>query len=50
MKRFWFVVLMWTALDAAPHDLDLFSRSAPARNFFDHEVLDIPAFLRRKAS
>ena len=35
---------------AAPHDLDLFSRSAPARNFFDHEVLDIPAFLRRKAS
>jgi hypothetical protein len=36
------------ARDAAPQGLDPYGRSA--RNIIDENVLDIPAFLRRKAS
>jgi cell division protein FtsZ len=35
---------------AAPQGLAPHSRSTPAQNFVDENVLDIPAFLRRKAS
>ena len=35
---------------AAPQGLDPYGRSTPSRNFVDENVLDIPAFLRRKAS
>jgi cell division protein FtsZ len=38
------------ARHAAPHGLDPYGRPVPARNFIDDNVLDIPAFLRRKAS
>ena len=38
------------ARHAAPQGLDPYGRSSPARNFVDENVLDIPAFLRRKAS
>jgi cell division protein FtsZ len=38
------------ARHAPPHGLDPHGRSAPARNFIDDKVLDIPTFLRRKAS
>ena len=34
----------------APQRLDPYGRSSPARNFIDEKVLDVPAFLRRKAS
>jgi cell division protein FtsZ len=35
---------------AAPHGLDPYGRSSPARNFVDENIIDIPAFLRRKTS
>jgi cell division protein FtsZ len=38
------------ARHAAPQGLDPYGRSSPARNFIDGNVLDIPAFLRSKAS
>jgi cell division protein FtsZ len=38
------------ARHTAPQGLDPYGRSSPARNFIDEDVLDIPAFLRRKAS
>jgi cell division protein FtsZ len=38
------------ARHAAPQGLDPHGRSSPARNFIDEDILDIPAFLRRKAS
>jgi cell division protein FtsZ len=38
------------ARHAAPQGLEPHGRSSPARNFIDEDVLDIPAFLRRKAS
>jgi cell division protein FtsZ len=38
------------ARKAAPQGLDPYGRSSPARNFIDEDVLDVPAFLRRKAS
>jgi cell division protein FtsZ len=38
------------ARHAAPQGLDPYGRSAPARNLIEESVLDIPAFLRRKAS
>jgi cell division protein FtsZ len=38
------------ARHAAPQGLDPYGRSSPAPNFIDENVLDIPAFLRRKAS
>jgi cell division protein FtsZ len=34
----------------APQGLDPYGRSSPAQNYVDENVLDIPAFLRRKAS
>jgi len=34
----------------APQGLDPYGRSSPVRNFIDEDVLDVPAFLRRKAS
>jgi cell division protein FtsZ len=34
----------------APQGVDQYGRSSPAPNFIDENVLDIPAFLRRKAS
>jgi cell division protein FtsZ len=38
------------ARHAAPHGLDPYGRSSPAGNFINESILDIPAFLRRKAS
>ena len=38
------------ARPATPQGLDPYGRSSPAPNFIDENVLDIPAFLRRKAS
>jgi cell division protein FtsZ len=38
------------ARHAASQGLDPYGRSSLARNFIDEDVLDIPAFLRRKAS
>ena len=38
------------ARHAAPHGLDTYGRSSPARNSIEETVLDIPAFLRRKAN
>jgi cell division protein FtsZ len=38
------------ARHAAPQGLDSYGHSSPARKFIDDNVLDIPAFLRRKAS
>ncbi|MGE9010598.1 cell division protein FtsZ [Leptospira interrogans] len=38
------------ARHAAPQSLDPYGRSSPARNFIDDRVLDVPAFLRQKAS
>ena len=38
------------ARHAAPQGRDPYGRSAPARNLIEESVLDIPAFLRRKAS
>jgi cell division protein FtsZ len=38
------------ARHAAQQGLDPYGRSSPARNFLDENVLDIPAFMRRKAS
>ena len=38
------------ARHAAPQGLDPYGRSSPARNFVDENIIDIPAFLRRKAS
>ena len=38
------------ARKAAPQGLDPYGRSSPARNFVDENIIDIPAFLRRKAS
>ena len=35
---------------AAPQGHDPYGRSAPARNLIEESVLDIPAFLRRKAN
>jgi cell division protein FtsZ len=35
---------------AAPQGLDPYGRSSPARNFVDENIIDIPAFLRRKVS
>lgn len=35
---------------AAPQGLDPYGRSAPVRNLIEENVLDIPAFLRRKAN
>jgi cell division protein FtsZ len=35
---------------AAPQGLDPHGRSSPVRNSIDEDVLDIPAFLRRKAN
>jgi cell division protein FtsZ len=40
----------YTRPHAAPQGLDPYGRSTPARNFIDEDVLDVPAFLRRKAS
>ena len=37
------------ARQAAPQGLDPYGRSSPARNLIEEDVLDIPAFLRRKA-
>ena len=34
----------------APQGLDPYGRSAPVRNLIEENVLDIPAFLRRKAN
>jgi cell division protein FtsZ len=36
--------------DPAPQGLDPCGRSAPVRNLVEENVLDIPAFLRRKAN
>ena len=36
--------------EAAPQSLDAYGRSSPAHNSIEEDVLDIPAFLRRKAS
>jgi cell division protein FtsZ len=36
------------ARHAAPQGLDPYGRSAPVRNLIEENVLDIPAFLRRK--
>ena len=38
------------ARHAAPQGLDPYGRPSPVRNAIDENVLDIPAFLRRKAS
>jgi cell division protein FtsZ len=38
------------ARHAAPQGLDPYGRSSPAITFIDDNALDIPAFLRRKAS
>jgi cell division protein FtsZ len=38
------------ARHAAPQGLDPYRRAAPARNLIEENVLDIPAFLRRKAN
>ena len=38
------------ARHAAPHGLDPYGRPSPAGNFIDESILDIPTFLRRKAS
>ncbi len=38
------------ARQAAPQGLDPYGRSPPARNLIEESVLDIPAFLRRKAN
>jgi cell division protein FtsZ len=38
------------ARHAAPQGLDPYGRSAPVRNLIEENVLDIPAFLRSKAS
>ena len=38
------------ARHAASQGLDPYRRSSPAPNFIDETVLDVPAFLRRKAS
>ena len=38
------------ARHAAPQGRDPYGRSSPAQNYVDENVLDIPAFLRRKAS
>ena len=38
------------ARHAAPHGLDPYGRPSPARNLVDESILDIPTFLRRKAS
>jgi cell division protein FtsZ len=38
------------ARHAAPQGLDPYGRSSPARNSIEENVLDIPAFLRRKAN
>jgi cell division protein FtsZ len=35
---------------AAPHGLDPYGRSSPARNSIEEKVLDMPAFLHRKAN
>ena len=35
------------ARQAAPHGLDPYGRSSPARNFVDENIIDIPAFLRK---
>ncbi|MFZ0649387.1 MAG: cell division protein FtsZ [Pseudolabrys sp.] len=37
------------ARKAAPQGHDLYGRSSPGRNLIEEDVLDIPAFLRRKA-
>jgi cell division protein FtsZ len=38
------------ARPAAPQRLDPFGRAAPARNPAEEKILDIPAFLSRKAN
>ena len=38
------------ARHVAPQGLDPHSRPSPAQNFIDEDVLNVPAFLRRKAS
>jgi cell division protein FtsZ len=38
------------ARKAAPQGLDSYDRSSPVHNSIDEDVLDIPAFLRRKAN
>jgi cell division protein FtsZ len=38
------------ARQAAPQGLDPYGRSSPVRNSIEENVLDIPAFLRRKAN
>ncbi|MBR0695610.1 cell division protein FtsZ [Bradyrhizobium lablabi] len=38
------------ALQAAPQGIDPYGRSSPVRNLIEENVLDIPAFLRRKAN
>jgi cell division protein FtsZ len=38
------------ARQAAPQGLDPYGRSSPARNLTEENVLDVPAFLRRKAN
>jgi cell division protein FtsZ len=37
------------ARHGAPQGVDQYGRSSPAPSFIDENVLDIPAFLRRKA-
>ena len=37
------------ARKAAPQDHGLYGRSSPGHNLIEEDVLDIPAFLRRKA-
>ncbi|WP_027521828.1 cell division protein FtsZ [Bradyrhizobium sp. Ec3.3] len=39
-----------SARHAAPQGLDPYGRSSTARNWIEEDVLDIPAFLRRKAN
>ena len=39
-----------SARQAAPRGLDPYGRSSPLHNSIEEEVLDVPAFLRRKAS
>jgi cell division protein FtsZ len=38
------------ARHAAPQGLDPYGRSPPVRNSIEENVLDVPAFLRRKAN
>ncbi|MGA9036573.1 MAG: cell division protein FtsZ, partial [Pseudolabrys sp.] len=38
------------ARKAAPQGLDAYGRSPPVQNSTEEDILDIPAFLRRKAS